>query len=821
MKVGNITETQETFSFKNQRYSDSKYILSVRDEHRYEYNVIPLIYIDNGKLIDLDSYEFGNKLFATRPPHFNPNNIEDLPLSRFHKNQLIKIDYGTIIENTGAENPYMPKVKTFNANIHPIAPNQIIEFFDGMINQAESLFTPDSYDVFDLIKNVYLETENSFFITSGDKAVGPFIALKLNDDSFEISKSSWRKFGEYEMLEDSYLEFEINDLVRKIYITDSKDLNIVYNQDYIFVSDDELLKQFETELTNYPEYFNESSLENIKKILQRTSELKSLEKIIQENDRLKGLVEKSERILTQNADLINFFPGVKTLKEDQQRVKEELFIANRELETIQASRKEIEQDISNLQLTRTQEIESRQKELDEQINTLELRKNNLEKEVQEEKNKLERSLKEIQENITNQRIIEGYLQAGVKKLQDEFTSEQKDAQYKLAELVKGKAHFDFISGRDLSEQEGLREEFNTYVMKDRFNSNQYRDFRNELLSILKTNNRSFTTHFIDNLLISIFQNTLTVFAGVPGTGKTTLARLLTNILSPSSKVREISVNRGWSSQKDFIGFVNPLTKKFHSSSTDLYSLLKQMNHESKDSDVYLKTPMSFVILDEANLSPLEHYWSSFYNLTDSTGMLEIKLGHNEAIRFPNNLRFIGTINYDHTTEELSPRVLDRINVIQLTKNEDISYSDISGSNIQNLQITFQRCIEFFELSNFTSLEIDDRIDKGFKEIKNEFRKLKIFISPRVEIAVKRYIALASKFMSDVNKPLDYCVAQRMLPLISLQGSENKQKLESLKETLKENKCEISVRILDEIISIGTEKGVYEENFNYFLTLSNV
>ena len=76
-------------------------------------------------------------------------------------------------------------------------------------------------------------------------------------------------------------------------------------------------------------------------------------------------------------------------------------------------------------------------------------------------------------------------------------------------------------------------------------------------------------------------------------------------------------------------------------------------------------------------------------------------------------------------------------------------------------------------------------------------------------------------MSDVNKPLDYCVAQRLLPLINLQGSENKQRLESLKEQLKNNKCEISTRILEDIISIGSEKGIYEDNFNYFLTLSNV
>ena len=113
-----------------------------------------------------------------------------------------------------------------------------------------------------------------------------------------------------------------------------------------------------------------------------------------------------------------------------------------------------------------------------------------------------------------------------------FKEEQKNAQISLQNLIKSKVHFDFISGRDLSEQES--EIFASQDLKiiDQYKQNQYRDFRNELVTILKQNNRNFETHFVDNLLISIFQNTLTIFAGVPGTGKTTLARILTNILTP-------------------------------------------------------------------------------------------------------------------------------------------------------------------------------------------------------------------------------------------------------------------------------------------------
>ena len=48
MKVGSITESQETFSYKNQRFSDQKFIICVRDE-RYEFNVKTIISVDNNK----------------------------------------------------------------------------------------------------------------------------------------------------------------------------------------------------------------------------------------------------------------------------------------------------------------------------------------------------------------------------------------------------------------------------------------------------------------------------------------------------------------------------------------------------------------------------------------------------------------------------------------------------------------------------------------------------------------------------------------------------------------------------------------------------
>ena len=47
------------------------------------------------------------------------------------------------------------------------------------------------------------------------------------------------------------------------------------------------------------------------------------------------------------------------------------------------------------------------------------------------------------------------------------------------------------------------------------------------------------------------------------------------------------------------------------------------------------------------------------------GSFELSLGGNHSFKVPSYLRFIATVNFDHTTEELSPRFLDRSWVVTL------------------------------------------------------------------------------------------------------------------------------------------------------------
>lgn len=104
------------------------------------------------------------------------------------------------------------------------------------------------------------------------------------------------------------------------------------------------------------------------------------------------------------------------------------------------------------------------------------------------------------------------------------------------------------------------------------------------------------------------------------------------------------------------------------SNSGVFNFLNSINQENLEDNL----PNAYILLDEANLSPIEHYWSSFMGQSDYKSK-EINLG-NQVLNVSDNIRFIGTINYDETTEKLSPRILNRATIINIdnSKSEEIS-----------------------------------------------------------------------------------------------------------------------------------------------------
>jgi len=834
MKTGSIST--DPFSYKEDislRLTISNYVLAIKEDEEFrDRNIIPIIYFDNGKVRDIDKYDMERIVVI---PH---KTIKDKSLSRFNTNQLIKVSSGNIYHNDRYyEGSRLPKCATIDTYIYPTDKNDVVEIFNGIIDEARSrIKLSDSY-LDSLILDVYVEQNAPVFIETDGKLIGPFkIIRKDTEGYFNVEINYWKPFGEYELTNETYIEFTENKLTRKIHLPSFNKLKLLKTIN--FIDNDELLKSFKSTLLDNSKDFDNTYIEHLLEILHKIHKIKSIDEYVSVNKRIADILQNTEKVIISNKELALLIPEIKNVKSEIDSLRNEKFSIKNEIDRLSTRKDEINQDINekteklhslnsdleNLSKTKEEELRKIKSELETNIGTLQAQKDKLEEKINFETETKSKELILITDRISKLKKEEEDLTEIIQELQRENKKVHKDALEALTNVFRHKTYSDFLSGRDLSEFDKQEEKsYNNYALQNDFDN--YLDFRNELVAILEKNGRKFDTHFIDNLLISIHQNTLTVFAGLPGTGKTSLARILTKTFAPEERVSEVSVSRGWSSQKDLIGFQNPLTNKFHSAPTGIYELLTQLDYESKNSK-YLDSPMAYIILDEANLSPIEHYWSAFYNLTDSTAkqnsLLSISLGNRLTLEFPNNLRFIATINYDQTTESLSPRVIDRANIIQIPSN---SYNIESASveEVKRIIISYQKCIDFFNLCDFQekeqNIQLSDELNILFNDIKKRFTALRTPISPRVEIAIKRYCAVGKNLMKEISRPLDYCIAQRLLPMLNLQGDSARKGLEDLLVIFENNELKKSSEILSKIIETGNENNFFEGNYNYFFTLT--
>ena len=139
---------------------------------------------------------------------------------------------------------------------------------------------------------------------------------------------------------------------------------------------------------------------------------------------------------------------------------------------------------------------------------------------------------------------------------------------------------------------------------------------------------------------------------------------------------------------------------------------------------------------------------------------------------PEYLRFLATVNFDHTTEELSPRFLDRSWVIML---EPSRIDEEIDDNIENAE----RMISFGDIKKAFSFREDDSIDGPIQDkwiaIQKIFKERSLQIMPRNLKMVKRYCGVACRCMerdtpSTRFAPLDYAFSQKILPTINGSGT---------------------------------------------------
>lgn len=411
---------------------------------------------------------------------------------------------------------------------------------------------------------------------------------------------------------------------------------------------------------------------------------------------------------------------------------------------------------------------------------------------------LKTTAEHIKYNIKQEEITQQTLKETTKQLRSELDAEDIALRKKLTEL---RPFIEAINGSFISEEDETRK---IYVNVNSSSSEVgQRDVIKAIQQVFVSHGRELDDWQVANLLICTQQSFITFLAGLPGVGKTSLARLLAEIQNLKPRIQEVSVARGWTTQKELIGFFNPLSSRFQASNTGFYGFLNALSGEENDPS----TAMSYALLDEANLSPIEHYWSAFMAMADGEVERELILGR-DKLKIPANLRFIATINYDGTTEPLSDRVVDRAPIIVLESKELAKPIKTDEPSLL-LPISALKMNELF--GNDLTLPVFDYAEQSvFNDIRETLSGTDsvlgrpIIISPRKEKAIRQFCGKARGIMNEDSDyfALDIAVLQHILPLIRGNGSPFSKRLEMLKEKLEDSGLHYSAKYLNRMISYG-------------------
>jgi hypothetical protein len=315
--------------------------------------------------------------------------------------------------------------------------------------------------------------------------------------------------------------------------------------------------------------------------------------------------------------------------------------------------------------------------------------------------------------------------------------------------------------------------------------------------------------------VSVKCGELTILGGLPGTGKSSLSRLYSQAIRGDAasddidRFLHVAVSPSWLDMRDLIGHVNALNQTFQPAESGLFQQLVFAQEEFRQ--IGDESGLYFVCLDEMNLSHVEHYFSGLLQVLEQPDShrrlrafpenvvdLSSPFGAWSSILVPRSVRFIGTVNFDETTRQLSQRLLDRANMIRLPSNqlppelEEASATKASGAPVRLRDYRgWIRNAETY--GDLLATLIDD--------LRDDLSALSCPMNPRRISGMRKFLASWPEKIAPREKAVDLQFAQRVLTQIrGLFQPGARDAVVSIRRKLEQHSLEFaeSLRVLDEI-----------------------
>ncbi len=295
----------------------------------------------------------------------------------------------------------------------------------------------------------------------------------------------------------------------------------------------------------------------------------------------------------------------------------------------------------------------------------------------------------------------------------------------------------------------------------------------------------YTHESIATFLAGLGATRLTILQGMSGTGKTSLPKIVSEALMSVCDI--IEVESSWRDKNELLGYYNEFNKVYTPK-----KFTQALYRACLNSDT-----LTFIVLDEMNLSRIEYYFSDFLSLMENepdkrelqllnTPLARVEDGQRKeyaalvdrhTLKIPENVWFIGTANRDESTYDISDKVYDRAHTMNFDKRAQ--KPTLFDSPMPARYLPAKELIRLFEEArNTVKVDIDNY--PVVKRAEMLLEPYNISFGNRIAIQIETFVSIYASCFTPTGQvimdALDIIMLSKVVKKLELKSVEDKESL---------------------------------------------